>query len=124
MGGECCGKSTVPALALVLVVLVVLVSHNMLKKQTNDHVGCYACGGCKRPTQIKYASKDGTLIPMFIISRKDAVLNGSNPTILYGYGGFNISMMPAFAASRLLWVQNFGGIYAIANLVRLSVCCV
>ena len=63
-----------------------------------------------------YKSKDGTSIPLFVISRKDLVLNGNAPTILYGYGGFNISLLPSFAASRLLWVKKYGGVYAIANL--------
>ncbi len=59
--------------------------------------------------QIFYKSKDGTTVPMFITSRKDLVLDGSNPTILYGYGGFNISLPPAFSVSVLTWLQHFNG---------------
>eukprot|EP00455_Lapot_gusevi_P030934 TRINITY_DN3335_c0_g4_i1.p1 TRINITY_DN3335_c0_g4~~TRINITY_DN3335_c0_g4_i1.p1 ORF type:complete len:745 (+),score=189.14 TRINITY_DN3335_c0_g4_i1:73-2307(+) len=66
--------------------------------------------------QVFYPSKDGTLIPMYLIHRKDLVLNGSNPTWLYGYGGFNISFLPSFSASRLLFAQHYNGVYALANL--------
>jgi prolyl oligopeptidase len=52
---------------------------------------------------------------MFVIHKKDAKLDGSNPTILYGYGGFNVSMTPAFASSRVVWLEH-GGVYAIPNL--------
>jgi prolyl oligopeptidase len=62
-----------------------------------------------------YASKDGTKIPVFLFYKKGMVMNGKNPTLLYGYGGFNISMTPAFSPSRLFFVEN-GGILAIANL--------
>lgn len=65
--------------------------------------------------QVFYTSKDGTLIPMFLIHKKGIKLDGTNPTLLYGYGGFNISMLPSFSTSRLAWLEN-GGIYAIANL--------
>ncbi|VXD22158.1 Prolyl endopeptidase [Planktothrix serta PCC 8927] len=65
--------------------------------------------------QVFYPSKDGTLIPMFITAKKGVELNGNNPTILYGYGGFNISLTPSFSVSRLVWLE-MGGIYAIANL--------
>lgn len=65
--------------------------------------------------QIFYTSKDGTKIPMFIVHKKDILLNGTNPTVLYGYGGFNISLTPSFSLSRLLFLEN-GGIYAMANL--------
>ncbi|MCF8225647.1 MAG: prolyl oligopeptidase family serine peptidase [Bacteroidales bacterium] len=65
--------------------------------------------------QVFYTSKDGTKIPMFIVYRKDVKRNGKNPTILYGYGGFNISLTPGFRASRAAWLEQ-GGIYAIANL--------
>ena len=60
-----------------------------------------------------YASKDGTRVPMFIIRRKD--VTGPAPTILYGYGGFNISLTPAFSATRLAWLEK-GGVYVVANL--------
>ena len=65
--------------------------------------------------QVFYPSKDGTRVSMFILHRKDAKRDGSNPTILYGYGGFNVSMTPAFASSRIVWLEH-GGVYAIPNL--------
>jgi len=65
--------------------------------------------------QVFYPSKDGTRIPMFITSRKGIKLDGSHPTHLYAYGGFNISMQPTFAASVVAWLE-LGGIYAMPNL--------
>ncbi|MDB4954714.1 MAG: prolyl endopeptidase [Myxococcales bacterium] len=65
--------------------------------------------------QVFYPSKDGTKISMFLLHRKDAKRDGTNPTILYGYGGFNVSMTPAFASSRAMWLER-GGVYAIPNL--------
>ncbi len=65
--------------------------------------------------QIKYKSKDGTEVPMFIVHKKGLVLDGNNPTWLYGYGGFNVSLNPRFDVRRLLWLEN-GGVYAVANL--------
>ncbi len=65
--------------------------------------------------QIFYTSKDGTKIPMIITHKKGIVLNGKNPTILYGYGGFNISLTPAFSLTNAIWMEN-GGVYAVANL--------
>jgi prolyl oligopeptidase len=66
-------------------------------------------------TQVFYTSKDGTKIPMIITHKKGLKLNGKNPTILYGYGGFNISLTPSFGISNAVWMEN-GGIYAVANL--------
>ncbi len=65
--------------------------------------------------QVFYPSKDGTQIPMFIVYKKGIKLDGTNPTLLYGYGGFNISLTPNFSISRMLFLEN-GGIYAVANL--------
>uniref|UniRef100_UPI0037C07CBD prolyl oligopeptidase family protein n=1 Tax=Aquirufa sp. TaxID=2676249 RepID=UPI0037C07CBD len=62
-----------------------------------------------------YTSKDGTRIPMFIVSKKGMALNGKNPTILHGYGGFNISSTPSFTASLMAWLEK-GGVYVLANL--------
>lgn len=66
-------------------------------------------------TQVFYTSKDGTRIPMFLTHSKDLPLDGNNPTLLYGYGGFDISLTPSFSIQPLLWIE-MGGIYAIANL--------
>ena len=65
--------------------------------------------------QIFYESKDGTKVPMFIVYKKDLKMDGSNPTILYGYGGFNISLSPSFSISRAAFLEQ-GGIYVMANL--------
>ncbi len=65
--------------------------------------------------QVFYTSKDGTRIPMFITYKKGITLDGSNPTLLYGYGGFDTSLRPSFSASRAVWME-MGGVYAIANL--------
>ena len=65
--------------------------------------------------QVFYPSKDGTSIPMFITAKKGLVLNGENPVLLYGYGGFNISLSPSFSVSTLVWLE-MGGVYAVANL--------
>ncbi len=65
--------------------------------------------------QVWFKSKDATRVPMFVVSRKDVVMNGANPTLLYGYGGFNISMTPTFNRGVYLWLER-GGIYAVANL--------
>ncbi len=65
--------------------------------------------------QVFYPSKDGTMIPMFIVHKKGIELDGNNPTLLYGYGGFNISMTPGFSVSRLMWME-MGGVFAVANL--------
>jgi len=65
--------------------------------------------------QVFYTSKDGTKIPMFITYKKGTKLNGKNPTILYGYGGFDISLLPSFSVINAVWLQN-GGIYAVPNL--------
>jgi prolyl oligopeptidase len=66
-------------------------------------------------SQVFYNSKDGTKIPMFLAHRKDVKLDGNNPTLLYGYGGFNIPLTPGFSTSRLAWIE-MGGVFAMANL--------
>jgi prolyl oligopeptidase len=65
--------------------------------------------------QVFYASKDGTRVPMAIVHKKGLSLDGKNPTILYGYGGFNVSQTPGFAVSTVAWLE-MGGVYAVANL--------
>jgi prolyl oligopeptidase len=65
--------------------------------------------------QVFYTSKDGTKIPMIITFKKGTELNGKNPTMLYGYGGFNVSLTPSFSIANAVWLEN-GGIYAVANL--------
>ncbi|GAB5556025.1 MAG: prolyl oligopeptidase family serine peptidase [Schleiferiaceae bacterium] len=65
--------------------------------------------------QVFYTSKDGTKVPMIITYKKGVELDGTNPTMLYGYGGFNISLTPYFSTSNIVWLEN-GGIYAVANL--------
>ena len=65
--------------------------------------------------QVFYTSKDGTRVPMFITAKKGIQLDGSNPTLLYAYGGFNISETPAFSPANLAWIE-MGGVYALANL--------
>jgi prolyl oligopeptidase len=66
-------------------------------------------------TQVFYASKDGTRVPMFITAKKGLAKNGQNPTLLYGYGGFNIAVKPAFKPALVAWLE-MGGVYAVANL--------
>ncbi|KAK0088492.1 hypothetical protein PV325_011793 [Microctonus aethiopoides] len=69
-----------------------------------------------KTSQVFYSSKDGTKIPMFIVSRADIVKNGQNPALLYGYGGFNISIQPVFSVTRLVFIQSFHGIFAVPNI--------
>jgi len=65
--------------------------------------------------QVWYESKDKTPISMFLVHKKDVKLNGKNPTLIYGYGGFNVNMCPYFSQTLLLWLNN-GGVYAYTNL--------
>ncbi len=65
--------------------------------------------------QVFYTSKDGTKVPMIITHKKGLKLNGKNPTILYGYGGFNVSLTPRFSTQNAVWLEQ-GGIYAVPNL--------
>ena len=65
--------------------------------------------------QVFFTSKDGTRVPMFITHKKGLNLDGTNPTYLYGYGGFNISLTPSFALTMITWMEQ-GGVYAVANL--------
>jgi prolyl oligopeptidase len=64
---------------------------------------------------VFYQSKDGTRVPLYIVSRKGTKLDGNNPTLLYGYGGFGISMQPAFSPAIAYWLER-GGVYAMANI--------
>ena len=65
--------------------------------------------------QLWFTSKDGTKVPMFVFHKKGLQLNGKNPTVLTGYGGFNISLTPSFVGDRFLWLEH-GGVFAVANL--------
>jgi putative membrane-bound dehydrogenase-like protein len=65
--------------------------------------------------QVRYTSKDKTSIPMFLVHKKGLKLDGNNPTLLSGYGGFNISLSPAFSTRAVLWIEH-GGVYAVPNL--------
>jgi prolyl oligopeptidase len=65
--------------------------------------------------QVWYTSKDGTKVPMFIVHKKGIILDGNNPTLLYGYGGFNISVTPSFSVSNYFFLLK-GGVYSVANL--------
>lgn len=65
--------------------------------------------------QVFYQSKDGTKVPMFLTYKNGIKRDGQNPVLLYGYGGYHISLTPSFSASNLLWLEN-GGIYAVANI--------
>ncbi len=71
--------------------------------------------GAFETRQVFYRSKDGTRVPMFITQRKGLKLNGRNPTLLYGYGGFDINLTPSFSPANLVWLQ-LGGVYAVPNL--------
>src|SRR5690606_18155904 len=65
--------------------------------------------------QVVYESRDGTTIPLSIAHRKGLVLDGNNPPLLYGYGGFNVSILPGFSVTAAAWLE-MGGVYAVANL--------
>jgi prolyl oligopeptidase len=72
-------------------------------------------GSAFETKQVFFNSKDGTKVPMFIVQKKGINLDGSNPTLLYGYGGFNINMTPGFSVSRTVWLE-MGGVFAMPNL--------
>jgi len=65
--------------------------------------------------RVFYESKDGTRVPLFVVHATDTPLDGTNPTILYGYGGFNVSLGPRFSTAALAWLEQ-GGVYAVANI--------
>ncbi len=65
--------------------------------------------------QLWFNSKDGTRVPMFVFHKKGIKLDGKNPTLLTGYGGFNVSLTPSFSGARYLWLEH-GGVFAVANL--------
>jgi prolyl oligopeptidase len=65
--------------------------------------------------QVFYESKDGTMVPMFLVHKKGLEMNGENPTLLYGYGGFNVSLTPGFSTTRILLLEQ-GGVFAMPNL--------
>jgi prolyl oligopeptidase len=71
--------------------------------------------GAFESKQVFFSSKDGTRVPMFLVYKTGLKLDGRNPTILYGYGGFDITLNPTFSASRLAWLEQ-GGVFAMANL--------
>jgi prolyl oligopeptidase len=72
-------------------------------------------GGPFVTEQVFFESRDGTRVPMFITRRQDTKFDGSNPTLLYGYGGFDVSLTPSYSASMAAWLE-LGGVYAVANL--------
>lgn len=79
------------------------------KDQVPAHLDVY------ETKQVFFESKDGTRVPMFIVHHRDMELDGTNPTLLYGYGGFNVALTPSFSISRTTWLQ-MGGVLAVANL--------
>jgi len=79
------------------------------------HVDAKVDASAYEVKQVWYPSRDGTKVPMFVVHKKGLALDGRRPTVLYGYGGFNVNMTPSFSASRLYWLEQ-GGVYALANL--------
>ena len=80
-----------------------------------EHVDAKVDAAAYEVKQVFYPSKDGTKVPMFVVNKKGLALDGRRPTLLYGYGGFNVNMTPTFSASKLYWLEK-GGVYALANL--------
>jgi prolyl oligopeptidase len=79
------------------------------------HVDAKVDAAAYEVKQAWYPSRDGTKIPMFLVHKKGLALDGRRPTLLYGYGGFNVNMTPSFSASKVYWLEK-GGVYALANL--------
>jgi prolyl oligopeptidase len=79
------------------------------------HVDAKVDSAAYEVQQVWYPSKDRTKVSMFVVHKKGLALDGRRPTLLYGYGGFNVNMTPSFSASRVLWLEH-GGVYALANL--------
>jgi prolyl oligopeptidase len=94
-----------------------IYSYNLADKKTElwDKVHTDLDPAAYEVSQVWYSSKDGTKVPMFLFHKKGIQLNGRNPTLLTGYGGFNISLTPTFAAARFVWLEH-GGVFAVANL--------
>jgi prolyl oligopeptidase len=90
---------------------------NLSSRQTSlwDRVHAPIDPSAYEVKQVWFTSKDGTRVPMFVFHKKGLNLNGRNPTLLTGYGGFNISLTPTFVAGRYLWLEH-GGVFAVANL--------
>jgi prolyl oligopeptidase len=79
------------------------------------HIDAHVDGAAYEVKQVWYPSKDGTKVSMFLVQKKGLALDGRRPTLLSGYGGFNVNMTPNFSPSRLLWLEK-GGVYALPNL--------
>jgi len=79
------------------------------------HVDAHVDASAYEVKQVRYPSKDGTEVPMFLVHRKGLALDGRRPTLLYGYGGFDVNLTPEFSSSIVYWLEK-GGVYALANL--------
>lgn len=92
--------------------------YDLQRRQTDEWERVAAAGVDPRSIEVRqifYPSKDGTRVSMFLVHRRDVGFDGDRPTLLYGYGGFNVSLTPAFNRGLYLWLER-GGVYAVANL--------